>query len=204
MRLTIPFVFAALAGLSACAETGMSNAKAPAATVEITADDMRWAGQPGAEDWTEASLAALETHGAALLSTVPRDIGTWCPGYADATEEARKAFWTGMMSALSKHESTWNERAVGGGGRWFGLVQIAPATARGYGCDARSGEALKDGELNLSCAIRIAAVTVPRDGVVSAGMGGLAADWGPFHSARKREDMRDWISSQPYCAPTES
>jgi hypothetical protein len=35
--------------------------------------------------------------------------------------------------------------------------------------------------------------TVPRDGVVSRGMRGVAADWGPFHSSRKREDMRQWL-----------
>ena len=41
--------------------------------------------------------------------------------------------------------------------------------------------------------------TVRRDGVVSRGMRGVAADWGPFHSERKREDMRDWLREQPYC-----
>ena len=88
---------------------------------------------------------------------------------------------------------------MGGDGRWFGLVQISPATARGYGCDARSGEALKDGSANLSCAIRIWAETVPRDGVVSAGGGGIAADWGPMVQTRKREDMRAWVRQQDYC-----
>ena len=88
---------------------------------------------------------------------------------------------------------------MGGGGKWFGLVQIAPATARGYGCAATTGDALKDGEANLSCAIRILAHTVPRDGVVSEGMRGVAADWGPFHSGAKRSDMQQWTSAQPYC-----
>jgi hypothetical protein len=129
----------------------------------------------------------------------PGDIEAWCPAYPEASQTQRRAFWAGLISTLAKHESTWNPRAVGGGGLWFGLVQIAPATARGYGCEARSGEALKDGTKNLSCAIRIMARTVPRDGVVSAGMRGVAADWGPFHSARKREDMRSWVREQPYC-----
>ena len=38
-----------------------------------------------------------------------------------------------------------------------------------------------------------------RDGVVSAGMRGVAADWGPFHSRAKREDMKRWMRKQPYC-----
>ena len=42
-------------------------------------------------------------------------------------------------------------------------------------------------------------MTVPRDQVVSYRMRGVAADWGPFHSRRKREDMASWTRSQSYC-----
>ncbi len=88
---------------------------------------------------------------------------------------------------------------MGGGGRWFGLLQISPGTARSYGCDAKTGRALRDGPANLSCAVRIWAQTVPRDGVISAGMRGIAADWGPFHSRAKRQDIMRWTSRQDYC-----
>jgi len=151
------------------------------------------------EEWTEATLAALQAEGAALLTEVPGDISTWCPGYAEAESDDRAAFWAGLLSTLARFESTWNPGAVGGGGQWFGLVQIAPATARGYGCEASSGSELTDGAANLACAVRIAARTVTRDGVVAAGGGGFAADWGPFASAAKREEMAQWVSSQSYC-----
>ncbi len=160
---------------------------------------MRWDHVPESDGWTAATLTALDSHGQNLISTMPADIGAWCPGYATADAEGRKAFWTGLLSTLAKHESTWQPGAVGGGGLWYGLVQIAPATARGYGCAAGSGEALKNGPANLSCAVRILDTTVPRDNVVSAGMRGVAADWGPFHQQSKREDMRAWMLSQPYC-----
>ena len=39
-----------------------------------------------------------------------------------------------------------------------------------------------------------------RDRVVSQNMRGVAADWGPFHSRKKREDMIAWTREQPYCA----
>lgn len=162
---------------------------------------MRWDHVPQGPLWTQETLAALYDHGAPLLNTVPADIDTWCPAYAEADAEGRAQFWTGLISALAKHESTWNPRAVGGPDLWYGLVQIAPATARGYGCEVGSGEALKDGVANLRCGVRIMAHTVPRDGVVSAGMRGVAADWGPFHSARKHQDMIDWVSAQDYCQP---
>nr|WP_089879710.1 transglycosylase SLT domain-containing protein [Citreimonas salinaria] len=146
-----------------------------------------------------AALQALRGHARALPAMVPADINAWCPGYRSAGLAGREAFWVGLISSLAWHESTHRPNAVGGGGQWFGLVQIFPPTARLYDCRAQSGEALKDPERNLSCALRIMARTVPRDGVVSAGMRGVAADWGPFHSSRKRDDMRDWLRRQPYC-----
>ncbi|MEI4233828.1 transglycosylase SLT domain-containing protein [Roseovarius sp. D22-M7] len=160
---------------------------------------VRWAHRERAALWTRSALDALRGHGAALVTDVPRDIAAWCPGYTQAGQRGRRAFWVGFLSALAKHESTYRAQAVGGGGRYFGLLQIAPATARGYECRATSGEALRYGPDNLSCAIRIMAHTVTRDGVVSAGMRGVAADWGPLHSKSKRRDMQDWLREQRYC-----
>ncbi|MEM1130245.1 MAG: transglycosylase SLT domain-containing protein [Pseudomonadota bacterium] len=192
--------------VSGCSELSKSMSGAEAQVTKgnqnIAVEDlppMRWDHSPRAQQWTEASLAALDSHGAILPTLTPRDVERYCPAYPEAGAEDRKAFWAGMLSSLAKHESTWREAAVGGGGKWFGLVQIAPATARGYGCEARSGEALKNGELNLSCAVRIMSVTVPRDGVVASSGDGLAADWGPFHSSRKHEDIAAWTRVQPYC-----
>ncbi len=169
----------------------------PAAATEMP--DLRWDHVDGSDRWTRAAMRALAGHGDALVDTVPRDIAEWCPAYPEASDWDRRAFWAGLLSTLAKHESTWRPGAVGGGGLWYGLVQILPATARGYGCEAGTGAELKDGALNMACAVRIMASTVPRDGVVARGMKGVAADWGPFHSDRKREDMRRWITRQPFC-----
>lgn len=164
----------------------------------------RWEHRTESALWTRAALSALKAHGAPLVQSVPRDIARWCPSYATGGEARRRAFWVGFLSALAKHESTYNPRAVGGGGQWHGLLQILPATARGYKCRAGSGEALRHGPDNLSCAIRIMAHTVPRDGVVSEGRRGVAADWGPLSSAAKLEDMQRWTRAQSYCKPLSS
>lgn len=165
----------------------------------------RWNGQPGAAEWTAGAIAALKAHGAALIRMEPADIDVWCPAYRGAGAQGRRAFWVGFLSALAKHESTYRPTAVGGGGRWFGLLQISPGTARGYGCAARSGTALKNGSANLSCAIRIMAVTVPRDGVVYAPGGkGVAADWGPMRSSSKRKDMVAYTRALPACRPLDA
>ena len=159
----------------------------------------RWEHRNESQIWTRDAIDALKNHGAVLVQSVPGDIADWCPGYAASDAPDRRAFWVGFLSALAKHESTYRPNAVGGGGKWYGLLQIAPGTARGYKCRARSGEALKDGSANLSCGIRIMASTVLRDGVISRGMRGVAADWGPFHSQRKRTDMMNWTRAQSYC-----
>ncbi|MBF9044801.1 transglycosylase SLT domain-containing protein [Rhodobacterales bacterium HKCCE4037] len=161
----------------------------------------RWDAHPNGPRWTAAVLAALRGPGAPLLEVEPRDIHAWCPGYMQASPAQRAAFWTGLISTLAWHESTHRPGAVGGGGRWFGLVQIAPGTARWRDCDVQSGQALLNGAANLRCGIRIMGITVPRDQVVAEGMRGVAADWGPFHSERKREEMRQWVRGQDYCRP---
>lgn len=107
------------------------------------------------------------------------------------------------MSALARHESTHNPAAVGGGGLYYGLLQIYPATARGHGCAATTGQALTDPAANLTCAVRIMARTVARDGAVAVHDGrwrGVAADWGPMTVRAKREEMAEWTRSQDYCA----
>lgn len=182
---------------------------APSASLRPVARDTwlvpaaRWDDHPRGARWTAAVMAALRGPGAPLLDVVPRDIAAWCPGYPSADRSQRAAFWTGLISTLAWHESTHDPRAVGGGGRWFGLVQIAPGTARWRDCDVQNAEALLNGAANLRCGIRIMGITVPRDRVVSEGMRGVAADWGPFHSSRKREAMRRWVRAQDYCrSPT--
>ncbi len=167
----------------------------------------RWDFKDGGRIWTRAAMSAISDHAGALLENVPRDIDVWCPAYADHGPEMRRAFWVGMMSALSKHESTYNPRAVGGPNLWYGLLQIYPDTARRYGCRARTGEALKDPAENLSCAARIMAVTVTRDNAVAVYDGrwrGVAADWGPMSNRRKISEMSAWTRVQSYCTPIDN
>ena len=184
-----------LLGLSACVTMPAPEPEAPPAP-----PTMRWDFRPDAAAWTEGTLDALQTHGAVLPSMVPADVAEWCPDYENRTPEERAAFWAGLFSALAKHESTWRPEAVGGGGLWYGLVQIDPRTARAYGCDAQSGSALKNPIANLRCGVRIAAAQVSKRGTVNRGM----RDWGPFHSASKRAEMAAWTRAQPYCAPRQS
>lgn len=176
----------------------------PVLRPELTLPALHWDEQrpgmasPAAASWGVVLMRALQGQ-PDLLASVPADIEEWCPAYEAADAEQRAAFWAGLVSSLAWHESTHNPRAVGGGGLWFGLIQIAPATARYRGCQAESGRALLEPGLNLACGVRILSQNVLRDGVVSRGMRGVAAEWGPFHNSRKREEMREWVRAQEYC-----
>lgn len=200
MKLVNYLIVAAVCSLSAC-----NDVETPAMMTlqEQTFPDMRWSHVSGSDAWDEAALAALETHGQSLVEVVPEDIGRWCPAYATADVPQREAFWVGLLSAMAKHESTYKPTAVSPNGKWYGLLQISPATARGYECRAGSGSALKDGSENVSCAIRILAVTVPRDGVIAtkdSRWRGVAADWGPMRVGSKQQDISGWLNAQPFCA----
>lgn len=167
----------------------------------------RWEHKPGNPVWTRAAMSAMASHANDLESVVPADIDRWCPAYTDNSPELRRAFWVGMMSALAKHESTYNPNAVGGPNLWYGLLQIYPDTARRYGCRATTGEALKSPTENLSCAARIMNVTVARDEAIAVYNGrwrGVAADWGPMSNRSKIPEMANWTRAQSYCVPSEN
>jgi len=162
----------------------------------------RWEHRENGALWTRVTLAAVQTHGAPLLDVIPSDIAEWCPAYPGHDKDERAAFWVALLSTLSRYESTWNPRAVGGNGRWFGLMQIYPPTAEFRDCRVQSGQGLKGASANLNCAVRIMAITVPRDEAISVKntrWRGVAADWGPIRNDWMRRDMQRYTRRQTYC-----
>ncbi len=195
-----PLLAAALLSFSSACSMSAPDATAKAsAPIEVPT---RWDHRPEAELWTAASFDALANGGNALVQTVPRDIETFCPAYAAADADGRKAFWTALFSGLAGYESTWRPDAAGAGGRYRGLLQIWPTSARYYGCDLSHPKGLYDGPTNLRCASRIAAQAVARDKVVVGGpgrWGGVARDWPPMRNARKRNDIAEFTRNVPAC-----
>jgi hypothetical protein len=194
--------FAALAVLAACSTTPTPTSAPPAESPEMSltqAPPMRWGERTGSEEWTRATLAALDREGVTILSRVPHDINEFCPNYRQLAQDGRKAFWAGLLSAVAKHESTYNPQAAGGGGKWLGLMQIAPATWRHYDCEGD----IRNGGDNMSCAVKIMTHQVGRDNAVArddGGWRGVARDWAPMRSSTKRADIAAWTSSQSYCS----
>jgi len=201
--MRIALSLAALAVLAACSTTPdakqAEGAKPEARELALAANPpMRWGSKGGSDAWTAATMAALDREGATFLSKVPQDINEFCPNYRQLTQTGRKAFWAGLLSSVAKHESTYNPQAAGGGGRWIGLMQIAPMTWRHYGCVGN----IRNGADNMSCAVTIMSHQVERDNAVAhdgEGWRGVARDWAPLRSSRKRADIANWTSSQSYC-----
>lgn len=159
---------------------------------------MHWDGRDSSAEWTDATLAALDSEGAVLMSRVPSDVMEYCPSYASQSPENRKAFWAGLLSAMAKYESSHNPRAKGGGGRYQGLMQISTATARNFGC----GGSMLDAKANMACAVKIAATQVSQDNAIARGNGGwrgVARDWMPLRNKAKRAEIAGWTKKQAYC-----
>ncbi len=200
-RLLSALAVTSALALSAGCTTATSSPKVDATRAAQVVT--RWDHRPEAQRWTEAKFAALETDGRVLVDTVPEDIDVFCPGYEAADAEGRKAFWTALFSGLAGYESTWRPEAAGAGGRYRGLLQIWPTSARFYGCDLSHPKGLFDGPTNLRCATRIAAQAVERDQVVAGGpgnWGGVAKDWPPLRNANKRADIASFTKGLPVCA----
>ena len=153
----------------------------------------RWDHRDGSADWTRAAMSAFAAYDSGLEDMVPANIDTFCPGYRSNDARLRRAFWVGLMSNLSKIESNQNPQAVGGGGKWFGLMQISPATAAHHRCEARSGDALLNPEANVACAARIFTTSIRNDGAIRL------RDWGPMHNGAKVAEMAAWTREQSYC-----
>jgi hypothetical protein len=81
-------------------------------------------------------------------------------------------------------------------------LQIYPPTAEFRNCRAQTGDGLKRAAANLNCAVRIMAITVPRDRAIAVLDGrwrGVAADWGPMRTDWMRRDMQRYTRNQTYC-----
>ena len=189
-RLSLIAVAAMLAACQPLVE--MAPAEAP----EIVT---RWDHRAESDQWNAAAMRALQTDGAAMLDLNPRDAAEFCPDYEMADAEGRAAFWVAFMSGLARYESGHRPEAAGAGGRYQGLLQISPATARFHGCELGSSRGLYDGATNLACAVRIATRAVLRDGVVASGRGGMAADWPPLRNPVKRTEIAAFTRAVPAC-----
>lgn len=171
--------------LAAC-ETGgtaLPSAAAVAPSTSPLSFAADWDERPDGAQWTSFTRAALATDGRALLKAEPTDAAAYCPAYATLNEEEREAFWLGLISSMARFESgfrpntsfqeSFNDRT----GRPVvsrGLLQLSHESANSglYRCGIQNSEELHDPRTNLTCAVKIMAALVSRDGTIGTRQNG--------------------------------
>lgn len=153
---------------------------------------------PDAE-WTAEALAALNAEGVTLLSSMPRDVLQYCPGYAAAPPQARAAFWAGLIGSIA---GSGEGTAAGKTSAARRLLHIPNPLARAHGCDG----SMESGRDNLRCAVRILNRSVAQDNAIAGestgarrGWLGAARAWTALRSAKGRADIAGFTRTQNYC-----
>lgn len=164
--------------------------------------------------WTQHVYRELDTLGVSLLKSVPADVGTFCPNYKNLSDSNRKAFWTFLLSAMTRFESNFNpdskytesfkdskgQRVVS-----RGLLQLSIESANAYGCGFKSANELHDPLRNLSCGLRILNRWMAADqriaGKVNGGWRGGARYWSVLRTTNKNAypSIVKWTQSLALC-----
>lgn len=134
-----------------------------------------------------------------LLDSPPSDMAKFCRGYAGASEGQKIAFWTTLLTHISKKESNFNPFTASDEGFFdpnlegvisSGLSQISLGSAQNScyqarGCDAIADQQdMYDPKKNLSCAIAIWSCQIEKENCIACKKGrrwyGIASYWSPM------------------------
>lgn len=163
------------------------------------------------KSWNKYTYSAIKKYGQSLIAKRPSDIKEFCPNYDKLNEEGKIMFWIGLLSSMSKFESTFNpkmeykEDFTDSTGRRVisaGLLQLSYESARAYGCPIKSTNDLKNAEVNLSCSVRIMNRWVSKDYVISDKSGswrGGARYWAVLRRSSMLNSIQDMTSSLEVC-----
>lgn len=154
-----------------------------------------------AEDFHEQ----FNIHGNALQKFIPKDAREW--GFPEMpTYEGVAQFYCKLFSAMAKFESNYKEDLVylekfvdrkGKRVSSTGLLQMSEESCGLVYKYLVTTEELKQSKHNLACAIKVAAMWIPKDGVISGGKKnlGLGRYWSVMREMRKdiREKIRQMV-----------
>lgn len=161
--------------------------------------------------WEAATRLALEELGTNLLRKEPADAADFCPRFSRLSAAQRKAFYTRLVAAIAKHESSFNPRAryteafadrEGKPVVSRGLLQLSYESARGYDCPVESPADLHDPETNLHCGVQVLAKWIVDDNAIGSGKRGGARYWAVLREP-KRERIAGLTKALPFCRAAE-
>lgn len=144
--------------------------------IEIKADDIpdleyAWGRMPAEGEWTHYTKEALLKY-PEMLKINPKDSHRYCERFTDLSTIERVQFYTALISAMAKFESshrpetTYAEAFKNGKGETVistGLLQLSYESARGYNCVDATTEKLKNARFNIDCGVKILNRWITRD-----------------------------------------
>lgn len=127
------------------------------------------------------------------------DVSDFCPGFANASDNEKTAFWIHLLNSLSKKESAFdpmvsNDESNFGDGNLDvvsrGLLQTSRASSRAYssyGCPVKDGIDLHNPETSLKCGLAIFKKWLTIDNCISCKNAegkhrGIARYWSPLRA----------------------
>lgn len=127
------------------------------------------------------------------------DVTDFCPGFKDASDENKTAFWIHLLNSLSKKESAFdpmvaNDESNFGDGNLDvvsrGLLQTSVASSRAYrstGCNVKDAMDLHNPKTSLTCGLAIFKRWLDRDNCISCKNNdgkhrGIARYWSPLRA----------------------
>ena len=190
--------------------------------------EVDWASVPEGADWTDITAKAVDELGSGLIASSPSDVSRFCPQYETLDDEAKRAFWVSLVSAMARPESNFNPAVsfneydnckypgckddfTTRDGRKVvsrGLLQMSQESANGYkrfGCEIaiEDEETLHDPETNLRCGVVILARWVSADGQIAKDASpyrGGARYWSVLRRPGKIAGIQNFTANTSYCS----
>ncbi len=142
-----------------------------------------------ADEYSAFFVKTLKTHGQDLLTSIPSDIGWYCPRYLMLSNDERVIFWTRFISIFPEFESTFvagqeteetADHIKGVISSGFFQISLASVTNGGYGCKNFIDEQgdLLDWKKNTTCAVKMLSKFMREHNVINWNKdGGREKDW---------------------------
>lgn len=150
------------------------------------------------KQWTEIVVTGIDKYAPDLLTASPTDANTFCPQFHNLSAGEKRYFWTYLLSAMTKFESSFNPQSSykenfkdssGSNVVSRGLMQLSYESAKAYGCPLKNAKDLHNPAVNLECSLRVLGRWVQRDqriaGNVGGGWKGGARYWAVLRSGKK-------------------
>jgi hypothetical protein len=150
--------------------------------------------------WTDHAFNRVQA--SSLVDLKPNDSHAFCRNGMNAHN------WVNLLAAVAKFESNFDpvleyeEKFTDRTGNAIvstGLFQLSLESARGYGCDFKTSEDLKDPYKSIDCAVVIMERWVERDNCISCRSNGLWRGGARYWAVLRTKLFEITKFMEPYC-----